>query len=205
MKRSCPALIVVLLSLAACAHHDPAPTTGASSAPATAAPATTSAVLGPFTMKVPSDWQTKTITSKMRAADYVLPAPAGAEAELVIYYFGTSGAGTVSDNVDRWLGQLTQPDGKATRDVAKIEATKIAGQDATLVSASGHYVAAAMPGGSEMIDKLDQSLLGAIIASPAGPYYFKLLGATKTIDANAAKFRAMLDSIVVAAGSAAGH
>jgi hypothetical protein len=197
MKRSCPALIVVLLSLAACAHHDPAPTTGASSAPATAAPATTSAVLGPFTMKVPSDWQPKTITSKMRAADYVLPAAPGDEAELVIYYFGAEGAGTIEDNVDRWLGQFTQPDGKATRDVAKIQTTKIAGQDATLVTASGHFVASAMPGGGEAVDKLDQSLLAAIIASPSGPYYFKLVGATKTVNASSTQFRAMLDSLVL--------
>jgi hypothetical protein len=197
MKRPCPALVVVLLSLVACAHRDPAPTTGASSAPATAAPATTTAVLGPFTMKVPSDWQPKTITSKMRAADYVLPAAAGDDAELVIYYFGAQGAGTIEDNVDRWLGQFTQPDGKATRDVAKIQTTKIAGQDATLVTASGHFVASAMPGGGEAVDKLDQSLLAAIIASPSGPYYFKLVGATKTVNASSTQFRAMLDSLVL--------
>jgi hypothetical protein len=199
MTRSCSTLIAVLLPLAACAHGDPAPTTAPTAAPAAApaAPATTTAALGPFTMKVPIDWQPKAITSKMRAADYALPAAAGDEAELVIYYFGDQGAGTIDDNVQRWLGQFTQPDGKPTRDVAKIEATKIAGQDATLVTASGHFVASAMPGGGEAVDKLDQSLLAAIIASPSGPYYFKLVGARKTIDANAARFHAMLDSLVL--------
>jgi hypothetical protein len=200
MKRLSSAMIAVHLSLlvAACAHGDPAPKSASvTTAIATAVPATTTAVLGPFTMKVPSDWQSKPITSKMRAADYVLPAAPGDEAELVVYYFGDHGAGTIEDNVDRWLGQFTQPDGKATRDVAKIETTKIAGQDATLVAVSGHYVASAMPGGGEAVDKLDQSLLAAIIASPAGPYYFKLVGATKTIDAAAVRFRALLDSLVL--------
>jgi hypothetical protein len=191
------ALIVVLLSLAACAHGDPAPTAAATTAPAAAGVATTTAALGPFMMKVPNDWQPKAITSKMRAADYVLPAAPGDEAELVIYYFGDQGAGTIEDNVERWLGQFTQPDGKATRDVAKIQTTRIAGQDATLVAASGHYVASAMPGGGEAVDKLDQSLLAAIIASPTGPYYFKLVGAKKTIDASSVQFRAMLDSLVL--------
>ena len=164
---------------------------------AAAAPAMTTTALGPFTMKVPSDWQTKPITSKMRAADYVLPAAPGGEAELVIYYFGDNGAGSIDDNVERWLGQFTQPDGKPTRDVAKIETTKIAGQDATLVTASGHFHASAMPGGDEVVDKDNQSLFAAIIASPHGPYYFKLVGATKTLDANAARFRAMLDSLTL--------
>jgi hypothetical protein len=127
----------------------------------------------------------------------MLPAAPGDEAELVIYYFGEQGAGTIEDNVDRWLGQFTQPDGKPTRDVAKIETTKIAGQDATLVAASGHFVASAMPGGGEAIDKLDQSLLAAIIASPSGPYYFKLVGATKTVEARSAQFRALLDSLAL--------
>lgn len=200
MKRLSAAWLVVLFPIVACAHGDSAPTPASptpAAAAAPAAPTTTTAVLGPFTMKVPSDWQTKPITSKMRAADYLLPAAPGDEAELVIYYFGETGAGSINDNVDRWLGQFSQPDGKPTRDVAKIETTKIAGQDATLVSASGHFVASAMPGGGEAVDKLDQSLLAAIIASPTGPFYFKLVGATKTVTASSTQFRAMLDSLTV--------
>ncbi len=52
-----------------------------------------------------------------------------------------------------------------------------------------------MPGGGDPIDKADQSLIGAIVASPKGPYYFKLVGAKKTVDAQAPKLRAMLASL----------
>lgn len=152
-------------------------------------------VLGPFSMATPATWGVKPVTSSMRVADYVLPAPAGEEAELVVYYFGASGAGSIDANLDRWFGQFTQPDGRATRDVAKIEHVQLSGQDATLVSVAGHYHAAAMPGGDEVVDKPDQALLAAIVASPSGPYFFKLVGAKKTIDANAASFRAMLSSL----------
>ena len=93
------------------------------------------------------------------------------------------------------LGQFEQADGKKSRDVAKIEKTKFAGQEATYVSVAGHFQAPAMPGATEAVDKQNQALLAAIIASPSGPYYFKLVGAKPTIDAQAAAFRAMLESL----------
>jgi hypothetical protein len=153
--------------------------------------------MGPFSLTVPAGWTTKPVTSNMRAADFQLPGKPGAEAELIVYYFGAKGAGSVDDNLDRWLKQFQQPDGKASRDVAKIEQTKFGGQSATFVSVTGRYVAAAMPGATESVDKPDQALLAAIVDSPSGPYYFKLVGAKATVDANAAAFRSMLDSLKV--------
>jgi hypothetical protein len=153
--------------------------------------------LGPFSIAAPADWTVVPTTSNMRAAQFQLPAKPGAEAELVITYFGTHGAGSVDDNVDRWLGQFQQPDGKKPRDVAKIEKTKFGGQDATFVAVSGHYVTQGMPGGAGPVDKQDQALLAAIVDSPSGPYYFKLVGAKSTLDANTAAFRAMLDSLKI--------
>jgi hypothetical protein len=156
-----------------------------------------SLALGPFTLSAPADWTIKPVTSNMRAADFQLPAKPGAEAELIVYYFGTGGAGSVDSNLDRWLGQFQQPDGKKSRDVAKIEHTKFGGQDATFVSVTGRFVAPAMPGATESVDKTDQTLLAAIVSSPSGPYYFKLVGAKSTVDAQAAAFRKMLDSLKV--------
>lgn len=153
--------------------------------------------MGPFSLAAPADWTIKPVRSSMRAAQFQLPGKAGAEAELVVTYFGTTGAGSVDDNVDRWVGQFQQPDGKNSRDVAKIEKTKFGGQDATFVSVSGRYVASAMPGATEATDKQDQSMLAAIVESPSGPYYFKLVGAKATVDANAAAFRGLLDSLKV--------
>jgi hypothetical protein len=152
--------------------------------------------LGPFSVALPAGWTEKPITSSMRAADLVLPAAApGAEAELIVYYFGESGAGSVQANLDRWLDQIQQPNGKPSKEVAKIEKAKFAGQEGTIVSVSGRYVATMMPGGGEAVDKADQTLVAAIVESPKGPYYFKLVGAKKTVDANAAKLRAMLASL----------
>lgn len=147
-------------------------------------------VFGKLIAKVPTEWKSKAFTSSMRAGVFEL----GPSAEMVVYYFGDTGAGSVDDNIERWLSQIEQPNGKATKDVAKIEKTKFAGQDATTVSASGHYHAAGMMGNADT-DIADAALLAAIVGSPTGPYYFKLVGPKQTVEANAAKFRAMLKSL----------
>lgn len=157
--------------------------------------------LGPFSLAVPAGWTAKPVTSSMRAADFVVPgagAGAGAgkdDAELIVYYFGNQGAGSVEDNLNRWLGQFDQPDGKPTKDVAKIEKTKFGGQDATYVSANGHFKAQAMMPGAAPQDLNDAALLAAIVDSPSGPYYFKLVGPKATADAQSKAFRGMLESL----------
>lgn len=151
--------------------------------------------LGPFSVAVPKDWTAKPSTSSMRAAQFVLSATAKEEAELIVYYFGEGGAGSVQDNMDRWVGQFTQPDGKPSKDAAKIEKATFGGQSATLVTVAGRYTAMSMGGAGDPVDKADQALLGAIVESPKGPYYFKLVGAKKTVEAHAARFRALLGSL----------
>jgi hypothetical protein len=153
--------------------------------------------MGPFSMIPPAGWTAVPVTSSMRAAQFTLPAKAGQEAELVVTYFGPNGAGPVEDNINRWLGQFTQADGKHSREVAKIEKLQVAGQEATVVAVAGRYVTQGMPGGGGPVDKPDQALLAAIVPSPSGPFYFKLVGGKPTVDAEAAAFRAMLASFQV--------
>lgn len=152
--------------------------------------------LGPFSLAPPAGWTEKPITSSMRAAQFAIAGNAG-EAELVITYFGVDGAGSVDDNVDRWLGQFQQAGGKSSKDVAKIEKLKVAGHEATLVLVSGRYVTTTMPGGGDPIDRADQALIAAIVGSPKGPYYWKLVGPKQTVDAQAAKVRAMFASMTL--------
>jgi len=149
--------------------------------------------LGPFSLKVPADWQEKPSVSSMRAAEFQLPA-SGGQAEVVVYYFGESGAGSVQANIDRWVSQFTQPDGKPSSEVTKLEQASFAGQQASLVSVSGRYAARAMPGG-QAVDKDNQSLLAAIVPSPRGPYYFRLIGDRAAVEAQTPKFRELLGSL----------
>ena len=149
--------------------------------------------LGPYALAVPAGWTEVPTTSDMRAAQFSI----GKDAELVVYYFGEQGAGDTQANLDRWIGQFTQPGGKPSKDVAKIEHPKILGSEATIVTVTGHYTAMAM-GQGESVDKDDQMLLAAITGSPSGPYYWKLVGSKATVTANTAKFRSMISSLALA-------
>jgi hypothetical protein len=151
--------------------------------------------LGPFSMTVPEGWAENPSTSSMRAAQFQLPAKGGGESpEVVVYYFGQSGAGSVQANIDRWLSQFKQPDDKPSSEVAKIEKARYAGQDASVISVSGRYVSGGMPG-TPPADKPDQSLLAAIVPSPQGPFYFRLIGAKGAVAAQEESFRQALDSL----------
>jgi hypothetical protein len=152
--------------------------------------------LGPFSMVVPAGWTEKPSTSSMRAAQFQLPAPQGGEAEVVVYYFGQAGAGSEQANIDRWVNQFKQPDDKPSSSVAKVEKATFAGQEASVVSVSGRYVAPAMPGGPPT-DKPDQSLVAAIVPSPQGPYYFRLVGSKAVVAAQEGAFRGALGSLKV--------
>ena len=56
----------------------------------------------------------------MRIVEYTLPKTGSdtEDAALAVYFFG-GGGGTVQANLDRWMDQMAQPNGKASKDVAK--------------------------------------------------------------------------------------
>ena len=95
----------------------------------------------------PAGWVSKTPSSTMRIAEFTLPRVAGdpEDAELAVFFFGASGGGGVQANVDRWIGQMDQPDGKASKDVAKTSTMTSHGLAITLVDVTGTYTAAMSP------------------------------------------------------------
>ncbi len=141
--------------------------------------------LGPYSIAVPAGWTEVATASEMRAGQFKI----GADAELVIYYFGPNGAGSHQDNIDRWTGQFSRDDGKPL--APAIENTKLLGHDAVLVRVTGHYRAMAMPG-TDAVDKPAQSMLAAITGSPSGPYYWKLVGSQATVHAHRRAFEDLL-------------
>ena len=68
--------------------------------------------------RVPAGWVEEERTSSMRVAQYKLPkAPGDTEdASLVLYYFGPGQGGSTTANIERWVGQMKQPDGSAAKD-----------------------------------------------------------------------------------------
>jgi hypothetical protein len=151
---------------------------------------------GSLAFTAPPAWQTRAASSSMRVAEFVVPrAPGDAEdGELIVYYFGT-GAGTVDANIDRWIGQMQQPDGASTKARAQRSSQTVNGLRVTTVDAAGTYVAEMRPGAAEHYNKAGFRLRGAVVETPRGPYYIKMTGPAKTIGAADAAYTAFLGSL----------
>ena len=132
----------------------------------------------------PKDWVAKTPSSTMRVAEFTLPRVAtdAEDATVTVFFFGGQG-GNVQANIDRWLGQMAQPDGKASKDVAKTtNFTSASGLKITMVDVSGTYVAEVTPGSTEKFNKPGFRQCAAYIETPGGPFFAKLLGPAATVD-----------------------
>jgi hypothetical protein len=130
----------------------------------------------------PDGWQKVAIASSMRVAQYSLPRADGdaEDAELVLYYFG-GGGGSVDANIERWLGQVQQPDGRPSSAFAKKEARTVNGLEVTLLDVRGTYIAEMAPGASERHNKSNFRLRAGVVTTPQGPYYIKLTGPQNTV------------------------
>ena len=138
---------------------------------------------GELRYKVPEGWVTEKPTSSMRAAQYKLPKSEGdpEDASLVLYFFGAGQGGSVSDNIDRWMGQMQQPDGSASKDKATTETITVNGLKVTMVDVNGTYTAQMSPGSDTHFNNSNYRLRAAVIETPKGNYFAKLIGPAKTV------------------------
>ena len=135
-----------------------------------------------LTFTTPDGWRPSPPGSSMRVAEFTLPRASGdaEDAQLVVYYFGGSG-GSVDANMQRWVGQIEQADGKASSAVAKKETRKVNGLALTLVDVSGTYVAEMAPASPRRNNKPHFRLRAGVVETPKGPYFIKLTGPERTI------------------------
>jgi hypothetical protein len=132
----------------------------------------------------------------MRRAQFALPRESGdsEDGELTVFYFGMGQGGSTEANISRWIGQVSQPDGSSSRDKAKISQSKVSGFPMTEVDVSGTLKASTMPGVRQRPARPGYRLLGAVLESPQGPWFFKLVGPQKTISRWDDSFRQFISS-----------
>ncbi len=143
-----------------------------------AAPTQSSGASGGLRLRAPEGWTSEPVASNMRVSQYRLPRAEGdtEDASLVVYYFGQGQGGSVDANLERWAGQMGQ-----TLDKSKKQAMTVNGLSVTLLDVTGHYSADMTPGSAEKVDKPNSRLRAAVIETPNGPYFVKLVGSVKTI------------------------
>jgi hypothetical protein len=151
---------------------------------------------GSLQFTAPREWTVKQPSSTMRIAEFVLPR-VGADqedAELVVYFFGGSG-GSVEANIDRWVGQMQQPDGRPSFEVARRSQRQVNGLSVTVLDLSGTYTAELRPGAAERHNKPGFRMRTAVVSTPRGPYFIKQVGPATTMERTSAAFEAFIGSL----------
>lgn len=115
-------------------------------------------------------------SSSMRIAQFTLKKQGGdtEDGDLAVFYFGTN-AGSIQANIERWFNQFVNRQDESTTSFTTDTKLKV-----TIAETRGDIQAAATMGGVAQ-DKQNWRLYGAIIETPAGPYFFKAMGPDKTI------------------------
>ncbi len=150
---------------------------------------------GKIALTAPAAWKKQQPSVRIIEHEFSIPATEGDANDGRLTVMGAGGS--IEANIDRWIGQFSQPDGKATKDRTKQETLTVDGQKVYLVDITGTYKDQRGPfAPATMYD--DYRMLAAIIATEkSGHYFVKFYGPKKTVAANEEAFRAMIESLDV--------
>lgn len=153
---------------------------------------------GKMVFTAPKGWVKKKPASRIVEVEFEAPAAEGDDKGGRLTVMGAGGS--VEENLNRWYGQFTQPDGKSTKDAAKVQKMSVAGQEVHYVDIAGTYKD--QPGGpfagGQTVMRENYRMLGAIVRSKeAGNYFLKFYGPKKTIDANEKAFQSLVESLQI--------
>jgi len=136
----------------------------------------------------PTVWKKQETTSSMRAFQFKIAKAEGdtEDAELIVFFFGKGGGGSIDDNIKRWKGQFKD----APADKVKQEKFEVSNVPVTYLDIQGNYQARTPPNdpNGKLVEKKDFRAINAIFGSPNGPYYIRLLGPNKTVTAQKKAF-----------------
>ncbi|HEY8431200.1 MAG TPA: hypothetical protein VIL20_22625 [Sandaracinaceae bacterium] len=132
--------------------------------------------------------------NEMRIAEYGVRGDR--DTVLAVFHFPADrgGGGDVQSNIDRWLGQFVQPDGRDTREAARIERSEVNDIPVTIVDARGIFVGR-LGMSTRAVEQPGWRVLGAIAEGPQGPVFFKMLGPEEGVDTAEPAFEDLVRSI----------
>lgn len=151
----------------------------------------------PLVWEVPENWRSVTPRSRFRLAQYAIPKVDGdpRDGEVAVFHFPNSG-GTVAANLERWAGQFTTADGQPIApQMIQRETFDVGGLKVHTIELTGYMQVGSMMGGTGQRSDVEYRLLGAIVETPGGHWFFKGYGPAATMAAARADFIAMLKTV----------
>ncbi len=152
----------------------------------------------PLKYDPPAEWKSQPVASAMRKAQFLLPRAGGdsEDGQLIVFQFGKGQGGAVDPNIQRWIGMFSTKDGRPVgQDAVKRESREVGGLKVTILDVSGRFTDAMMATGGSATPKDSYRLLGAIVETPDGPWFFKAVGPAATMQAHREAFVRMLDTV----------
>jgi len=137
-----------------------------------------------ITLTVPATWKQTPVTSKLRKAQFRIPAIKGDREtpELVIYYFG-GGGGSLESNLRRWISEFQSRGLKM-----KITTGKSSQGDYAIADLRGTHLGPSFKRRKTPLK--DARMLSVMLfVKKKGYYYLKVSGPQKTIDSIAESLR----------------
>jgi hypothetical protein len=145
---------------------------------------------GNINFELPDGWVSQPPANKMRVAQAEIPG-SGGPGQLVVFYFGPGGGGTVEANIERWMGQVEVSAGAHPQPQAFETGT---GYKVTWIDVPGTLKPSTMGMGPDT-EQPNSRLLGGIVEGPGGPWFFKATGPDATMTAERDAFINMLKSV----------
>jgi hypothetical protein len=150
---------------------------------------------GGLRFSLPKGWEEVRSSSPLVVAQFRIPRVRSdkEDGELILFQFeDTEKGGRVSDTLERWYAQFTQPDGRASKDAAVVSTRVVNGLDVKSIDLSGTY--RPLMGPMEHASKPDYRLLGAVVEGPGGRWFWRAVGPAKTMASAKAGFDGLVDS-----------
>jgi hypothetical protein len=151
---------------------------------------------GKLSLQAPEKWVRREPRTRIVEHEFAVEGKKGQDAGRVTVM---AAGGSIKDNIDRWISQFAQPDGKRTGDKAKIDKKTVAGVAVQVVDISGTYKDT--PGGpfarGKTVDRANYRMLGAIISGgpSVGNYFIKFYGPQEIIKEHEKAFHKMIESL----------
>ncbi len=136
--------------------------------------------------------------SDMKAASYTYgPLQSDKEpAQLNVYYFGQGQGGTIEANVERWIKQMSMPDGSDPAKASIRYSKDVGGMPMHVLTLYGTFnESMGGPMSGKTIPRENYRLIGVIVQAPEGNVFFKLTGPDYTAKIMVEAFITMVNQI----------
>jgi len=136
-----------------------------------------------LTAPKPVTWIWQPPQRQFAVAEYAVPGVENADQARIVAFEPIGG--TLEQNINRWKGQFTMPDGSIVE--PKLEQFEVDGMPITFVELYGNYRGMGTAGFSP-----DTLFITAAIQSPQGQIFVRFIGPRITVEANREEFMAMI-------------